>query len=45
MFNYHAWVYANLVIKGKMKFEDLPKLVKDDVKEYLTNKGYEHLCR
>lgn len=36
-------VYANLIVKGKKQFSNIPDELKDEVKKILTEWGYEQL--
>lgn len=36
-----ALLYATYIIRGKWKYEDVPNMLKDDVKKILDAEGYE----
>lgn len=36
-----ALLYATYIIRGKWKFEDVPNMLKEDVKKILIAEGYE----
>lgn len=38
-----AELYAKRIIEGKKTFDDVPRLLKDKVKEILIESGYEEL--
>lgn len=40
-----AELWANRIIEGDKKFEDVPRRLKNDVKSILISRGYEHLAK
>lgn len=38
-------IYANFIIEGRIKFARVPDRIKENVREFLIEKGYEELVK
>lgn len=40
-----AIIYAQLIVKGRKKFSDVPSVIKEDVRQVLIDMDLEHLTQ